>query len=67
MSLAGDDAANEYDKNVQIADLNALNAIFMVIRWKRILGFYLDTKHAHYDSFTISSGMLLHEDIHEPN
>lgn len=66
MSLADDDAANEYDKNIQIADLNALNAVFAVMRWKRLLGFYIDTKHAYYNSFTISSGMLLHEDIHEP-
>ena len=67
MSLGGDDAVNEYDKNIQVADLNSLNAILAVMRWKRIRGFYLDTKHAHYDSFTLGSGMLLHEDIYEPS
>jgi hypothetical protein len=67
MSLGEDEAANEYDKNIQIADLNSLNAILAVMRWKKIKGFYIDTKHAHYDSFTIGSGMLLHEDIYESN
>jgi molybdopterin/thiamine biosynthesis adenylyltransferase len=31
---------DEYATNIQIADLNALNAILAVIRWKRHLGFY---------------------------
>jgi hypothetical protein len=30
----------DYSSNVQVADLNALNAILAVIRWKRHLGFY---------------------------
>lgn len=34
--LGGDD----YSANIQVADLNALNAILAVIRWKRHLGFY---------------------------
>ena len=33
----GDD---DYSSNIQVADLNALNAILAVIRWKRHLGFY---------------------------
>jgi predicted ThiF/HesA family dinucleotide-utilizing enzyme len=33
----GEDA---YSSNIQVADLNALNAILAVIRWKRHLGFY---------------------------
>lgn len=32
--------ANEYASNIQIADLNALNATLAVIEWKRWLGFY---------------------------
>lgn len=31
---------DEYATNIQIGDLNALNAILAVIRWKRYLGFY---------------------------
>lgn len=31
---------DDYSSNVQVAELNALNAILAVIRWKRHLGFY---------------------------
>lgn len=31
---------DDYSSNIQVADLNALNAILAVIRWKRELGFY---------------------------
>lgn len=67
MSFAKDDEPNEYDKNIQIADLNSLNATLAVIRWKKICGFYFDFKHAHFNSYTIGSNMLLNEDIHEPS
>jgi hypothetical protein len=33
----GDD---DYGTNIQVADLNALNALLAVIRWKRYLGYY---------------------------
>jgi ThiF family len=33
---------DEYDTNIQIADLNALNATLAVIRWKKLCGFYAD-------------------------
>lgn len=31
---------NEYDRNIQTADLNALNAMLAVIEWKKFLGYY---------------------------
>lgn len=31
---------DDYTSNIQIADLNGLNAILAVIRWKRQIGFY---------------------------
>lgn len=31
---------DDYSSNIQVADLNALNAILAVIQWKRELGFY---------------------------
>lgn len=33
---------DEYGSNIQIAELNALNAALAVIAWKRINGYYLD-------------------------
>ncbi|MFO1237708.1 MAG: ThiF family adenylyltransferase [Alphaproteobacteria bacterium] len=37
-----DDPENMYRNNVQIAELNALNAAFAIIRYKQIRGYYLD-------------------------
>ncbi len=31
---------DDYSSNIQIADMNALNAVLAVIRWKRHLGYY---------------------------
>jgi hypothetical protein len=65
ISFAGTDENNEYDKNIQIADLNALNAVHAVIRWKKMWGFYFDHKKERFTSFTIGGNLLLNEDIHE--
>ena len=35
---------DEYATNIQIADLNALNALMAVIKWKKLSGFYQDLK-----------------------
>ena len=31
---------DDYSSNIQVADLNALNALMAVIAWKRYLGYY---------------------------
>lgn len=55
-------AANEYNKSIQIADLNALNAALAVIRWKKHFGFYLDQEHEHYSCYGIGGNHLVNED-----
>lgn len=57
----GDDH-NEYARNIQIADLNALSAALAVIRWKKLFGFYLDFDHEHHSTYTIDGNMLINED-----
>lgn len=57
---------DEYDKNVQIADLNALDATLAVIRSKKPRGAYFDFKHKRFSSYTIDNNMLLSEDLDEP-
>jgi len=52
-------ADNLYDQNIQIAELNALNAILAVIRWKKMLGFYKD-----HDSEYFSNYVLYTNEIH---
>lgn len=57
-----DDGRNEYTTNIQVADLNALNAALAVVRWKRWLGFYLDLDGEHHATYTIDGNMLINED-----
>lgn len=56
---AGDD---DYDRNIQIADLNALNAALAVIKWKKLFGFYRDLKSEHHSQFSIDTSLLVNED-----
>ena len=58
-----DDENEEYNSNIQIAELNALNAAFAIIKWKKMCGFYHDTEHEHNSILTINSSHLLNEDI----
>lgn len=63
MSFGADDVVpNEYATNIQIAELNALNAALAVIRWKRMLGFYRDAGHEHYQSYQIATSELCNEE-----
>jgi hypothetical protein len=60
--LADTDEENEYNRNIQIADLNALNAALAVIKWKKLAGFYRDDRHEHHATYTVAANMLLSED-----
>lgn len=53
---------DEYATNIQIADLNALNALMAVVKWKKLCGFYQDLNQEHNSTFTINTGQLIHED-----
>jgi hypothetical protein len=55
----GDD---DYETNVQVADLNALNAALAVPKWKKIVGFYRDLEVEHYSAFTIDGNHIINED-----
>ncbi len=57
-----DDANNEYSRNIQIVDLNALNAALAVIKWKKIFGFYSDLDNEHHSVYTIDGNALDNED-----
>lgn len=52
----------EYEQNVQIADLNALNASLAVIKWKKLCGFYGDLKKEHHSTFSVDTNLLLSVD-----
>jgi ThiF family len=52
-----------YDKNIQIADLNALNATLAVIKWKKLFAFYADNEKELFSTYTIDCNMLTSEDM----
>jgi tRNA A37 threonylcarbamoyladenosine dehydratase len=53
---------NDYATNIQIADLNCLNAMLAVIKWKKLSGFYQDLKGEHNMLYFINTNKLLNED-----
>lgn len=53
---------NEYSHNIQVAELNALNAALAVMRWKKHLGFYGDEDHEHQSTYIIDGNALLNEE-----
>ena len=54
---------NEYATNIQIVELNALNAIFAVLKWKKISGFYVDLENEHHSSYSIGVSKIFNEDV----
>jgi hypothetical protein len=52
------DPENEYDRNIQIPDLNMLNAALAVIKWKKLFGFYADNEREHFSTYTIDTNLL---------
>jgi hypothetical protein len=55
-----------YESNIQIADLNMLNAALAVHKWKKIRGFYDDAEHEHHSTFTTDGNQLSNSDFHTP-
>lgn len=57
-----EDIDDDYRRNIQIADLNALNAALAVVKWKKQFGFYQDMAREHHSTYTINVNMLLNQD-----
>lgn len=58
----GTDPANDYGRNIQVADLNALNAVLAIIRWKRFLGFYADGTNEGFSTYSVYTNEVANED-----
>lgn len=55
-----------YAQNIQIAELNAFNAALAVIKWKKLLGFYMDDEFEHHTLYVLGGNVLINEDKSEP-
>ena len=54
---------NEYARNIQIAELNAISAGFAILQWKQECGFYRDTEHELFSLFRVADNHILNEDV----
>lgn len=55
----GDDLGDDlYRSNIQVADMNMLNAVLAVQLWKKHCTFYLDHWHPHHHTYSIDSASL---------
>lgn len=52
---------DDYDDNIQIAELNALNAVLAVIKWKKSCGFYRDFRREHFSAYMIDTNHIVNE------
>ncbi|MFL5786795.1 MAG: ThiF family adenylyltransferase [Flavisolibacter sp.] len=53
--------ADQYDHNIQIAELNALNACLAVIKWKKMAGFYTEDGEEFESTYVIKSNKIFNE------
>jgi ThiF family len=55
------DGNDIYDQNIQLCELNALNAAFAVIKWKKFRGFYVDTTLETVSVFQLDANFQINE------
>ncbi len=58
-----DSVDDEYATNIQIGELNMLNASLAVIKWKQLCSFYRDQRQAHHVEYVISTGQITREEV----
>ncbi|MGV7030593.1 ThiF family adenylyltransferase [Methylobacterium symbioticum] len=61
VSFAGGGDEDVYASNIQVADLNALNAIMAVVKWKKLKGFYRDFEGELHSTYTTDGNLLVNE------
>lgn len=63
VSFAPPDEDAEYATNIQVAELNALNAALAVIKWKKLFGLYLDTERELQSVYTLSGNDIVQDQV----
>jgi ThiF family len=58
---------DDYDKNIQVADMNALNAALAVVRWKKELGFYADFRNEYSMVYSVVTNTIINDEIPDQN
>ena len=60
-----DQDQDEYDWNIQTADLNMLNAAMAVVKWKKLFGYYVDQKQEFNSAYTVGRNQMVSGDLTE--
>ena len=66
VSFAENEGEDIYASNIQVADLNALNAALAVIKWKKTRHFYADLDGEHHSTYTIDGNTIVNSDQATP-
>jgi hypothetical protein len=56
---------DEYSWNIQTADLNMMNAVMAVLKWKKLCGYYEDSKHEYHSTLTVVRNQMVNSEIAE--
>lgn len=62
VSFVGGGADELYASNIQVADLNSLNAALAVVKWKKLRAFYRDVAREHHCTYTTDGNVLVNGD-----
>jgi len=62
VSFAEAGGAEDYRSNIQIAELNALNAALAIIRWKKLRGIYADLEGEHHSGYAIDGNHIVNDE-----
>lgn len=62
MPYGAEEEDNEYSRNIQIAELNALNAVLAVIKWKKSRGVYVDLGKEHHIVYGIDTDVITNDE-----
>lgn len=62
IAFGAGDGNDIYDRNIQVAELNALNAAHAVIAWKKYVGFYNDLATKPFTTYAVDTGTLIREE-----
>jgi len=63
----GETGQDPYDQNIQVADINALNAALAVIRWKKDCGFYSDFGDEYSMVYSVATNRIVNDEIPNEN
>jgi len=66
LPTADDRAEALYRSNIQVADMNALNANLAVMKWKQYCGFYEDYDRAHHITFSVAMQSIARAELADP-